>query len=179
VLRCRRKGVFVFNFVGPRGVGVTAALDGHRFAAGIPPHVRAELASLATRHEYRPGTVIFREGADADDLFLIDSGLVALDLYVAGRGPVRILTIGPGEMLGWSALLGRKSMTATATAQEQTTAFLIAGAKLRSLCDQNFEAGFRIMEQALTALAQRLTATRIQLLDLFAEPSRNTPDDLV
>lgn len=152
-----------------------AALEEHGFVAGLPPQVRAELAALATRQEFRPGTVIFREGADADDLFLIDSGLVALDLFVPGRGPVRILTIGPGEMLGWSALLGRKSMTATATAQEQTTAFLIPGTKLRSLCDQNYEAGFRIMQQISSALAQRLTATRMQLLDLFAEPSRTTP----
>jgi CRP-like cAMP-binding protein len=158
-----------------RGASVTAAtaLDEHLFVAGLPPHVRAALAALAARREFRQGSVLFREGTAADDLFLINSGLVALDLYVPGRGPVRILTIGRGEMLGWSALLGRSSMTATATALEETTAFAISGLQLRSLCDQNHEAGFRIMQQASSALAQRLTATRMQLLDLFAEPSWN------
>src|SRR5262249_53571811 len=148
VPRWRRKGFLFFTFVMRRGACVSAAgLDEHRFVAGLPPTVRAALAALAARRDYHAGSVLFREGMAADDLFLINSGLVALDLNVSGRGPVRILTIGPGEMLGWSALLGRSSMTATATALEETTAFAISGIQLRSLCDQNYEAGFRIMQQ--------------------------------
>lgn len=155
-------------------MSATSALDEHRFALGLAPHILAELAVLATRREFQPGAVIFREGTACDDLFLIKSGLVALDLQVPGRGLIRVLTIGPGELLGWSPLLGEGPMTATATALEQTAAFAISGSKLRSLCEKNYEVGFRIMQKVAAALSQRLTATRLQLLDLFAEPSRQS-----
>ncbi|MBI3864135.1 MAG: cyclic nucleotide-binding domain-containing protein [Planctomycetia bacterium] len=149
----------------------TETLYEHSFVVGLPAHILAELAALANRRDFGPGTVIFREGSACDDLFLIDSGLVALDVQAPGRGPVRILTIGQGELLGWSALLGSGPMTATATALEQTAAFAIPGTRLRALCEQNYEAGFRILKQTCSTLALRLTATRLQLLDLFAEPS--------
>jgi CRP-like cAMP-binding protein len=152
-------------------VPVPQALYEHSFVVGLPPHILVELAVLAARREFASGAVIFREGADCDELFLIDAGLVALDVQVPGRGPVRILTVGQGEMLGWSALLGSGLMTATATAIEPTKAFAIPGSKIRSLCERNHEAGYRIIWQTASALAQRLTATRLQLLDLFAEPS--------
>jgi CRP-like cAMP-binding protein len=147
----------------------------HSFVVGLPPHILVEVAALAMRREFAAGAVIFREGADCDELLLIDSGLVALDVHVSGRGPVRILTLGQGDMLGWSPLLGTGRMTATATALEPTHAFAIAGLKIRSLCERNHEAGYRIMRQTATALAQRLTATRLQLLDLFAEPCSPRP----
>src|SRR5262249_20224491 len=80
VPRWRRKGFLFFTFVMCRGACVTAAaaLDEHRFVAGLPPDVRAALAALAARRDYHAGSVLFREGTAADDLFLINSGLVAL-----------------------------------------------------------------------------------------------------
>jgi CRP-like cAMP-binding protein len=168
------EGFFYFQIPMSRGVSVSAtpALNEHVFVVGLPPHIVAGLTPLAVRREFSPRTVIFREGADCDDLYLIESGRVALDLLVPGRGPVRILTIGPGELLGWSALFGEGPMTATATALEPTAAYALSGSKLRSFCDKNHEAGYRIMKQVSLSLSQRLTATRLQLLDLFAEPSR-------
>jgi CRP-like cAMP-binding protein len=143
----------------------------HSFVVGLAPHILAELAGLVSLREFGAGDVIFREGANCNDLFLIAMGLVALDVQVPGRGPVRILTIGQGELLGWSAMLGTGPMTATATVLEPTSAFAISGTTIRALCEQNHEVGYRIMQQTAATLAQRLTATRLQMLDLFAEPS--------
>jgi CRP-like cAMP-binding protein len=155
-------------------VPATQALYEHSFVVGLPPHILAELAVLVARREFSPGTVIFREGDECDELFLVGAGLVALDIRMPGRGPVRILTIGQGELLGWSSILGKGPMTATATALEPTAAYAIPGTSLRSLCERNFEVGYRIMQQTALTLAQRLTATRLQMLDLFAEPSPQT-----
>lgn len=146
------------------------------FCAGLPAPILAELNLLATGRVLPAGTVVFREGAFCGDLFVIAEGLVALDQHVPGRGPVRILTIGPGELLGWSALFGNGQMTATATAVTETTAFAVSGNRLRDLCDRNPEAGYRIMQQVASALARRLTATRLQLLDLYADPGGHSPD---
>ncbi|MBS0262451.1 MAG: cyclic nucleotide-binding domain-containing protein [Planctomycetes bacterium] len=149
----------------------THSLAEHSFVVGLAPHILAELAALVARREFAPGEVIFREGSECDDLFLISHGHVAIDVQVPGRGPVRILTLGQGELLGWSALLGSGPMTATATVVEPTTAFSIPGKRIRSVCERNHEVGYRIMQQTALTLAHRLTATRVQMLDLFAHPN--------
>jgi CRP-like cAMP-binding protein len=59
-------------------------------------------------------------------------------------------------------------MTATATTQEATRLVVIPGATLGALCESNHEIGYRVMQQMARALAQRLVATRLQLLDLFS-----------
>lgn len=139
-----------------------------RFAARLPPETVADLARISTVKTFAAKKVLFREGAISNELFLVQSGHVALDMHVPGRGAVRILSVGEGELLGWSALLGEGPMTATATAIENTVVVAIEGAKLRELCARNHEAGFQVMRQVVAALSQRLLATRLQLLDLFA-----------
>ena len=145
-----------------------AQLSGLHFAAGLPPQTLAELAGMASIQSFAPQRVVFREGDRCADIFLLRSGRVALDMHVPGRGPVRVLTVGEGELLGWSAVLGDGPMTATATTQEATRLVVIPGATLGALCESNHEIGYRVMQQMARALAQRLVATRLQLLDLFS-----------
>jgi CRP-like cAMP-binding protein len=139
-----------------------------RFAAGLPPQTLVELTGLATEQAFAAKSVIFREGAHCPEVYIVQSGHVALEMNVPGRGAARILTVGEGELLGWSALLGDGRMTATATAIDDTRLVAISGAKLRVLCETNHAIGVRVMQQVATALSQRLVATRLQLLDLFA-----------
>jgi CRP-like cAMP-binding protein len=59
-------------------------------------------------------------------------------------------------------------MTATATALEPVRTVAFDGEKLRSLCDQQPDIGYHLMNQLAVALSRRLLATRLQLLDVFA-----------
>ena len=146
-------------------------LERIRFAAGLPQQTLMQLQAIAELRTFAAGEVIFRENTDCDNVFLLASGQVALDMHVEGRGQVRILTIGSGELLGWSPLFSAGPMTATATALEATCALSLSGARLRELCETDHELGFRIMRQVAVALSQRLVATRLQLLDLFTAPA--------
>lgn len=90
-------------------------------------------------------------------------------MNVPGRGAVRILTLGPGEMAGWSALLDQGKMTASAVAVQDSEVIVAAADKLRQLCETNHDFGYHLMRQMAAALSERLVATRLQLLDLFAD----------
>lgn len=146
------------------------ALENIRFAAGLPPLVLKQLQSLAARRTFAKGEVVFREGEHCDNVYLVASGTVALDMHVHECGAVRLLTVGAGELLGWTPLFGSDSMTATATALEVTCALEFPGAQLRELCESNHEIGYRLMRQAALALSHRLVATRLQLLDIYPGP---------
>jgi CRP-like cAMP-binding protein len=140
-----------------------------RLLQGIPEGLRAKLSPMATVESVAANRVLFTEGALCDRIYFVVDGLVALDMYVPRRDPTRILTVGPGEVLAWSALLSDQRMTATATVLEDSRLVALAAGPLRQLCDSDHAIGFILMRALALALSRRLLATRLQLLDLFAD----------
>jgi CRP-like cAMP-binding protein len=138
------------------------------FAAELPGAVLDEIATAAAPADFVAGTVIFREGTIDRNLYLLNSGQVALEMLVPGRGRVRLLSLGPGDMLAWSALLGEGRMTATAIATEDTETIAIDADRLLEICTANPQVGFEVMRRMSLALSKRLLATRLQLLDLYS-----------
>ena len=150
-------------------------LAGLGWTAGLAAHLVDELAAVSAVVEFPAGATLFREGERNPFLYLVESGRIGLDMHVPSRGRVRILSVGPGEMLAWSALLGGGTMTVSAAALEDTRAIAASGPKLLEVCEENHELGYQLMQRMADALAQRLVATRLQLLDLFAEPASMGP----
>jgi CRP/FNR family transcriptional regulator, cyclic AMP receptor protein len=140
-----------------------------RFSASLPEDLLSKLASFATIAEFPAGSILFREGGANERLMVISGGCVALGMRVPGRTETRILTLGPGDMLAWSALLGAGQMTTSAIAVEDTQVVSFAAADVLELCEANHLLGYHLMRQMSHALADRLVATRLQLLDLFSE----------
>jgi CRP-like cAMP-binding protein len=147
-----------------------------QFSANLPPEVVEHLAAEAAIQRVAAGTAVFREGSKNDNLYLVHRGRVALEMNFPGRGAVRILTLGPGEMVGWSSLIDHGKMTASAVAVEDTELVVAPAIKLKELSDANHNFGFHLMRRMASALAKRLVATRLQLLDLFADAPPTIPD---
>lgn len=146
-----------------------------QFSEGLPEVMIERFAALADLRGFPAGTLLFREGTRNDQLMVITLGRVALDMQVPGRGEVRIISLGPGDMVAWSALLGGGRMTTSAVALEDTQVLSIRGADALSLCQSNPEFGYLLMRQVAQTLANRLVATRLQLLDLFGDTAPVVP----
>lgn len=73
---------------------------------------------------YRPGQVIFSEGATGDFAYLVRDGRVEL-LADRDNGRVRIAILGPGSLFGELALIDGSARMATAKALEPTSCNLI------------------------------------------------------
>jgi CRP/FNR family cyclic AMP-dependent transcriptional regulator len=147
--------------------------------AAWPHAVLERLLPLASIRECRAGTVIFQEGEAADSIAVVAAGTVALEMRFPGRGRVRLLTVGRGELLGWSALLGGGAVTATAVAQTDLRLVSFSGRELADLCEQDHEVGFHVMRRLAWAVSRRLTATRLQLLDLYSREAPIVPQSQV
>lgn len=127
-----------------------------------------QLASIAVPAHFSQDEVIFREGDAANDIYLIVSGRVSIEICSPGKGCRKILSIDPGELLGWSPLLEQsRFFTATARAVLDTDAIQINAAKTLALCDRDPRFGYAIMKRAALAMSKRLSAARLQLLDLY------------
>src|SRR5687767_14835403 len=91
-----------------------------RFLHDIGPMHLEQIAKIARVRDYHEGDVVFRQGDAAQSVYLVVYGNVSLEICAAGTGCQQILTLGPGELLGWSSVLEQLSYTARARALETT-----------------------------------------------------------
>lgn len=126
-----------------------------------------QLATAAHIRALPAGGVLFLESEQHSQLYLVASGTVRLEMLTAKCGRRTILSIGSGEFLAWSALVGDGVMTATAIANDDVQLVGFEAELLRGRFEQNNDLGFHLMRAVSKALAQRLLATRLQLLDLY------------
>lgn len=155
---------------------VLEVLQAIRFLEGVSADDLQQLVSVAELKRYAPGATIFREGENVTKIFLVAEGSVGLELLVPGQGVKRIHTVGAGELLGWSPVLGKTPMTATARSLALTLVVALDAGQVQALCHHNPMFGFVFMRQIAFALAQRLNATRLQLLDVYRSEMPVMPD---
>ncbi|MDR7418636.1 MAG: cyclic nucleotide-binding domain-containing protein [Armatimonadota bacterium] len=140
----------------------------HAFGDLEPRHLE-QLATFAAEVTWPADHLIFREGEPDEKLYVLLDGLVALDTYVPNRGRVTIQTLGPGDILGWSAAVPQvQKKTASARSLLATHAVAIDAAALHAACEQDHDLGFHVYRALAVVIASRLKATRLQLLDIFA-----------
>jgi CRP-like cAMP-binding protein len=104
------------------------------------------------RGPFEAGSRLFEEGRRADRFWIVRTGTVALDLHVPGRRPAVIESLGH---------LG-------ATAMSPVRAWEFDAGAVRSLCAGEPEFGRAVAVWVGRVVAQRLHASRVRLLDLYA-----------
>ncbi len=72
-------------------------------------------AALVARH-YAAGSVVFRQGDDAAELFVITGGSASVQVPSGADGSTRLASFGPGTCFGEVALFDRKPRSATVVA---------------------------------------------------------------
>jgi CRP/FNR family cyclic AMP-dependent transcriptional regulator len=148
---------------------LTELLRAVSFSADLPDEALRKLAGISHAHIFPAGSILFEERTQNKNLYLIWSGRVALDMNVPGHGNVRVLSLGPGDMVAWSAVLDQGEMTASAVATEDTEVVALPADKLLAQCQADPQLGYEIMLRIARQLARRLLATRVHFLELIAQ----------
>lgn len=141
-------------------------------AKGLKSKHVEKLASIAKEVAFAEGETIFHEGDMSDEVYLIQEGQVAIEIHVPGRGRMTILTVGPGQLLAWSSLFTSQRKTASGRTLSSTRAIALNGTDLRGACEADHELGHTVMARVAGVIAERLKATRLQLLDMFVAESK-------
>ena len=142
-----------------------------------PEHVR-QFAEISTLRHFKAGDVFFHEGDKQDYFYIVLSGRVALDMFVPHRGKVRFFTCEEWDSFGWSSVTPVvRTRTAGAVGVLEGTVLATDTTKLQALCDRDHDIGYLFMRRMANVIASRLLVTRLQLLDMFAEPTETKTDD--
>lgn len=140
----------------------------HPFFAGMEePYVNL-LVGCAFNTRFKAGDYIFKEGTEANEFYLVRSGKVALEIIAPQHMPIVVETLSEGDILGWSWLLPPYTWRFNAHAVEETRAIALDGKCLRKKCEENHDLGYELLKRFAWIIAQRLEATRFQLLDVYA-----------
>jgi CRP-like cAMP-binding protein len=142
-------------------------LAGIEFLHGASRKHLERIAAVSELRDYGASEVVFREGEPADSAYLVASGKLSLELSPATMYRKSLVTVGPGEMLGWSSLVEHSRFVATAIATAPAQLVRIDGTSLRAICDNDPQFGYEFMRRTMLALARRLTATWTQLSHLY------------
>lgn len=146
-------------------------LSEHPFFDGMQPEWLELVAGCGVNVAYPPGATIAREGDEADEFFAVRRGRVAVEIFRSGSGPLIIQTLGPGAILGWSWLLPPHRWMFDIRALENTRAVKFDGTCLRTKCDELPAMGYEFMKRFAVVMTEQLSATRLQLLDVYGDGS--------
>lgn len=148
-----------------------AVLKQHPFVEEFQPEHIERLRSLAREVSFARDEVIFREGDDTHDFYLIVSGRVALEMQEPDH-VLRVQTLGAGDELGWSSILMGRGKYFQARALEPVQALAFDGSALLEACRADKAFGFAFMYRMLGVVSERLQATRLQLHDMHSPKAK-------
>ena len=144
--------------------GLERIVREHPFFAGMSAEQTAVVSGCAKNVRFEAGDYLFHEGDVADQLYLLRSGRVALQIPAEG-GAVTIQTVGESDIVGASWLVPPYRWGLDAKAQELTRAIALDAVCLRGKCEDDHSLGYEMMKRFMPILIQRLKAARLQILD--------------
>ncbi len=130
------------------------------------------IANLCEERAYSARELIFPEGADSDELYIIAQGEVTIlvhptmsrDAYELEKGSIPIAVLRRGQNFGEIALVDQGFRSATAkAAQNHTIVLIIPRKKLMALCDAYPQLGYRLMRNLAADLALKVRNTDLRI----------------
>ncbi len=144
-------------------------LRNHMFFQDLDPGYLALLVGCAANVRFSEGSLLMREGDQADRFFLIREGKVAVQVVPPSGSPIVVQTLGDGEVVGFSWLFGPHEYEFDVQALTPVRAFGLDGVCLRGKCEEDPRLGYELMQRFAQIAVQRLQAARLRLLDMYGD----------
>ncbi len=134
-----------------------------------PVQVSAVL-SLGQELDVPAGCELFHKGAEADGIWLLESGVVSI-LVGVGDDSVRLATFGPGQFVGEMGFVDGKTRSATAWADTPVRALLLDKAAVAQLMADHTDAALKITRNIARELSQRVRLSSALMADQTVDAS--------
>lgn len=138
----------------------TSTLTAQPFFKGLSERHLLMLARHTLSEKFSADQFIFREGQPANRFYLLQEGEVALESSAMEKeGRHRLIQIiRDGEALGWSWLFPPHYWHFGARAITPVKTIFIDGARLRELCESDYDFGHELMVRISLVVVGRLLA---------------------
>ena len=121
---------------------------------GLSKDFVKEVMEVADKETHKAGYILFNEGDRAKQIYILIKGRVSLTM---GETSHTVYTVDqPGEVFGWSSLVGRKGFSTTAECKEPTKLLKISAQKLEKLFEKDRDSEVVFFRQLAAGLGSRL-----------------------
>lgn len=124
--------------------------------AGFTAEERERFRALLRRREYRAGEVVFQEGAEGDELYIIVAGSASVKLRLDSGREQRLVTFAAGTVFGEMALLDREARSATVVADEGLVCYVLDHAAYEHITREMHAVAIKLLTNLGRELAARL-----------------------
>ena len=139
-----------------------------RLLPALSPEHRERLMSVAREVSFPADGPIFEAGGTADRFWVVRSGTVSLYQRVLAERRITVAQLGPGDLLGWSWLFRPHTWDFGAEAFSPVRAYEFDASAVMETCGKDLVLNLALYAYVAGVIADRLRATRIRLLDLYA-----------
>lgn len=135
-----------------------------------------KLVHLAIEQTYTAGQRVFTEGEPLAKFFIVGKGKVSIEMEIRIGSRTRrqavIDVIGSNGSAGWSSLL---NLPATMSGNAVETSQLLAfdAEQMRKLCQEDTELGYKVMQELVRLVSNRLANTRRTLAHVLSVTSHD------
>ena len=135
------------------------------FFHDFPDSYLAKLADLCQEESFQNEEYIFREGEEAQKVYILMEGSVALQIQLKKHHQVIVSTIEEkGELFGWSAVVEPKRYSATIKCLAHSRVLSMKGEELEKLFQDDPHRGLHFMKKIAGLIDQRLNVLRHRLV---------------
>lgn len=145
--------------------------------AGLDEIERAELADAFVPRYFADGDAILIQNERAEGLFLIDTGRVDIGKRLPGGGLAKLAEVGPGEVIGDMALIGRDlRRSAMGIARGPVATWYLPADQFRAALSQLRPASLQLQAELGRLIAARVLAKAADIGRLITDgPDAFTP----
>ena len=138
-----------------------------RLAASLISVDSARLMSYLERMEVPESAVLTRQDEPADDVYLVESGRVAVQTSLGGQDPVRVLSMGPGAVFGQEEMYLGSSRTASVVAESAGTIYRLSAGALHRMETDDPQLAIALHHFMARTMTERLVAIRRRLKEVM------------
>jgi signal-transduction protein with cAMP-binding, CBS, and nucleotidyltransferase domain len=124
---------------------------------GLNPDELAVMKALLERRTYSSGQIVFREGDEGKELFMIAKGSASVRIRLPGENrSVRLITFAAGTVFGELALLDQEARSATVEADDDLVCYILPHAAFTSLAAERPAIAIKLLANLGRELSARL-----------------------
>ena len=139
---------------------------------GMNPELVDAVSEASRQQTFGEGDWLFREGQPAEYLYILEEGRVRLMLGERGTLVKTVRT--PGDVFGWSSVVGPAAYTASAQCLTPTRVTRIRGERMNRILERDPGQGLEFYRRLAGLIRQRLLDGYRMLLHLDPEKRPQT-----
>ena len=133
-------------------------------AQGLDPQEQAVFLAELERCEFPANGTVFEQGEEGDALYIILRGAASVRMHLP-TGDIRLVTFSSGTVFGEMALLDRGRRSATVTADEPLTCYVLDRARFDALRKAHPQVAITLLANLAREMSLRLRRLNRSLVE--------------